>query len=738
MLMAWQELDSGIQLDAPRLAVALVQSEAEMLHSPAHDVSSFVRADEGRWRLESFTERTFDAVDKIASSFDCVIIGFNAACHHGGIREALRAAQRPHSNLLILHQKEPEALDFLEDGLAIELEPLQTRAEEAHALERRERDELLLNWPRAVLAEGSAQKPIPCHASFSLRFSAATHWRTVLEVEDGDRRVPVMVRTSTTLNRRIVVCSAWLDPRDDEQHARLIENAIAYCAQGRPEIAVIAERGGGDARLPAAALLARKLRLQGASAVEIAPEPSAGLRFDRWPLCEVSHVVLRNGEQPEEYLRDGAEAREEVVSWLQSGGTLVGVNNGRFTLHTGLSDTHWVAQRWALWFHAVEEERWLDGVFRARAVLATLAKIQGPETRADPERLGLDRDLAELAPQLAGLLRRELAGRGHVNGLVSATAAALDIDRLAGRRVLADGERAAVESWLRDAFDQASLEEQFDIARALGEPARGLFEEAVAGASGSLSVVSVIRMREAAVACAAKGVPLSESRLRVDSLSELDSRPQLCAEFLAAMAGLALASRQQEVTGFDGTLVDRAVTTLAKHGVLARPDRRLPEVDAEAICSEALGLMSYFNMTGEATLPARPETVGLPTGAVEPVLKETRRARAKELEARSRMERLAKPLAMAQFVLLLEAIVLSLALAFLIVIVTSLNFDTLTLFGVAVASATTAFVLFALALVRAELYPTWGRAMAATVSQGIPGLKRRLAALTSDEEKRVP
>jgi hypothetical protein len=55
-----------------------------------------------------------------------------------------------------------------------------------------------------------------------------------------------------------------------------------------------------------------------------------------------------------------------------------------------------------------------------------------------------------------------------------------------------------------------------------------------------------------------------------------------------------------------------------------------------------------------------------------------------------------------------------------------------------VASATTAFVLFALALVRAELYPTWGRAMAATVSQGIPGLKRRLAALTSDEEKRVP
>ena len=79
--MAWQTLDTGLQLDAPRLAVALVQSEAEMLHSPAHDVSSFLRGDRERWRLESFTERTFDGIDKIAATFDCVIIGFNAACH---------------------------------------------------------------------------------------------------------------------------------------------------------------------------------------------------------------------------------------------------------------------------------------------------------------------------------------------------------------------------------------------------------------------------------------------------------------------------------------------------------------------------------------------------------------------------------------------------------------------------------------------------------------------------------
>jgi hypothetical protein len=233
-------------------------------------------------------------------------------------------------------------------------------------------------------------------------------------------------------------------------------------------------------------------------------------------------------------------------------------------------------------------------------------------------------------------------------------------------------------------------------------------------------------------------VTVEKAGVGVDSLEELDTRPQLCAEFLAAMAELARARPEDEVSSFDGALADRAVATLAKHGVLVSPEGGLDEVDAEAVCSEALGLMSYFNLTGEATLPARPETIGLPTGAVEPVLKETRRARAAELEARSREERLSRPLEMAQLLLLGEAIVFSFALAIAIVLVTSLNFDTLTLFGVAVATATTAFVLFALALVRAQLYPTWGRALAATVSQGIPGVKRRLAALTSDEEARRP
>jgi hypothetical protein len=727
--MTWQELDTGIQLDAPRLAVALVQSEAEMLHSPAHDVSSFLRRNEARWRLESFTERTFDAVDKIASSFDCVIIGFNAACHHSSIREALRAAQRPPANLLILHQQESEALEFLRDGLAIGLEPLRDRAEHAFARERREDDELLLNWPRQVVS-GAAQKPIDCAASFWLRFDTETAWRTVLEVKDGTRRVPVMVRTSTTLERRLVVCSAWLDPRDDEQHARLLENAIAYCAQGRPEIAVVAP-GPSEGRLPPPALLARKLRLQGSSTVEIAPAHGSELHFDKWPLREVSHVVLRNDQRPERYLEDAG-------AWLESGGTLVGVNNGRFTLHTGVSDAHWVAQRWALWFHSVDQERWLDGIFRARAVLEVLSRIQSSESRAHPERLGLDRDIAELIPQLGRLIDAELGGRYNVNELVSSTTAALDVDRLAGGRVLQEAQRLQVEAWLRAAFPRASLEERFDIARALGESGLDLFEEAASAAPhGRLSVVSVTRMREAALRCNAKTVTVEEAGVEVDSLTELDTRPQLCAEFLAAMAELARARPEDDVSGFDSTLADRAVATLAKHSVLVSPDGGLAEVDAEAVCSEALGLMSYFRLTGEATLPARPETVGLPTGAVEPVLKETRRARAAELAARAEEQRLRRPLDIAQIAMLCLTILLAAGIAAAGAKLIVLDLNALTVIGGGIAMFTGVFVIVALLLVRWQLYPPIGRTLATTVSGGMSGLRHRLATLVQEEDRPV-
>ena len=734
--MAWQTLDSGLQVDAPRIAVAVLQSEAEMLHSPARDVSTYLRAHRRRWRVETFTEHMFDGVEKIAASFDCVVIGFNAVCHDSGIRQALLAADELPPNLLILHQHHADALAFLRGEWEVEIRPLATRAEKAHPRERRETEEILLNWPRAV-PDGAPDEPIECQSSTWLATDPRSGWRTVLEVEEGADRVPVMIRSSMTTDRRLVVCSAWLDPRDYKSHARLLTNALEFCAHGRPEIAVVskhAESGLPDGAVSPAGLLARKLRLQGASTLQLAPAPGGDLRFDQWPLREVSHVVLRDGATPEAYLD-----RADVGAWLESGGALVGVDGaGRFSLHTGIADAHWVAQRWALWFQSVPATSWLDNLFRARAVLRVLARLHSPTSRAHPGRLGLDEPLASYRDEVAGLIERELGGGAHVDGLVAPTAAVLDLDALVGGGTLEETHFANVRAWMRYAFEFAALEERFDIARALGPDAVDLFEQAAHDAADrAVSVVCVTRIREAAVSCGAPSVAIEEAGVEVDSLMEIDTRLQLCAEFLAGVADLARTRPNEPISALDGGLVDRAVGTLSKQGVLARLDGTLPGIDAETVSSEAIGLMSYFDITGEGTLPARPDTIGIPAGAVEPMLQETRRARAAELAARAEEDRLRRPLGIAQMALLWVTLVLAIGAAAAFARLIALDLDALTLFGAAVALFTAVFVIVALLLVRWQLYPAMGRSLATTVSGGIPGLRKRLSTLVSDDQRPV-
>ena len=368
-----------------------------------------------------------------------------------------------------------------------------------------------------------------------------------------------------------------------------------------------------------------------------------------------------------------------------------------------------------------------------------LSRIQGSDTRAHPERLGLDRDIGELIPQLGRLIDAELGGGYNVNELVSSTTAALDVDRLAGGRVLQEAQRLQVEAWLRAAFPRASLEERFDIARALGEvgarPVRGGGER---GVRGPVSVVCVTRMREAALACRAKSVTVEEAGVEVDSLTELDTRPQLCAEFLAAMAELARARPEDEVSSFDSTLADRAVATLAKHSVLVRPDGGLAEVDAEAVCSEALGLMSYFRLTGEATLPARPEIGGTAHGRGRARAEGDAPGSSGRAEPRGREEqRLRRPLDMAQIALLCVTVLLAVGVALTGAKLIVLDLNALTVIGGGIAMFTGVFVIVALLLVRWHLYPPMGRTLAATVSGGMPGLRRRLATLVREEERPV-
>ena len=604
------------------------------------------------------------------------------------------------------------------------------------ARERREREEILLNWPHTVFGEGDLA--IPCQASCWLDTDPrSSAWRKVLEVQAGADRVPVMVRSSTTTDRRIVVCSAWLEPRDDPRHGRLLANAIEFCAHGRPEVAVVSpasEPIAGNGSVSPAGLLARKLRLQGASTVQVAPSIGGDLHFGEWPLREVSHVVLRSGELPAAYLD-----RADVTGWLESGGTLAGVDgHGRYSLHSAISDAHWVAQRWALWFQTAPAASWLGSPFRARAVLRVLARLGAPGSRAHPERLGLDQPLSDYRAQVAELVERELDGDDNVDGLVTATAAVLDLNELVGGGVLPDDRLDAVRAWLHGAFEGAALEERFDIARALGPPAVDLFARAATDASGvAISVVGVTRMREAAVRCGAPTVAVEEAGVEVDSLSELDTRLQLCAEFLAGVAELARQRPGEPISALDSALVDRAVGTLAKQGALVRPLGGLDGIDPETVSSEAIGLMSYFDITGEGTLPARPDTVGIPTGAVEPVLTETRRARAAELAARAEEQRLRSPLVMAQKALFLVTIVVALGVAAIGGQLIHVDVNLITVFGGVVAVATAVFVVIALVLVRLELYPAMGRSLATTVSEGIPGLRRRLAALVREEERPV-
>jgi hypothetical protein len=263
-----------------------------------------------------------------------------------------------------------------------------------------------------------------------------------------------------------------------------------------------------------------------------------------------------------------------------------------------------------------------------------------------------------------------------------------------------------------------------------------VFESAAHDASyRAVSAVCVTRMREAAVSCGAPGVAIEEAGVEVDSLTELDTRLQLCAEFLAGVAELARTRPHEPISALDSRLVDRAVGTLAKQGVLVRLHGSLDSVNAEAVSAEAIGLMSYFDITGEGTLPARPETVGIPAMAVEPMLRETRRARAAELTARGEEMRLRRPLGVAQMALLWVALVIAIAAGGAGAEIIALDLNTLSVIGGAVALFTTVFVIAALLLVRWQLYPRAGRTFAATVSEGMPGLRRRLAALVQDEQR---
>jgi hypothetical protein len=157
----------------------------------------------------------------------------------------------------VLHQLEREALEFLTGEQRLEPQRLGGPVGPVTMASGRDpHDEILLNWPDAVTLVGERTVRAAI-AHVGVVPTAGSRWRTVLEVDDGRRRLPVLVRTPTGREPPLAVCSALLSPRV-EAHAALLANLVLWCAAGRPTAVVVDVPPASNA-----AVVQRTLRLQG-------------------------------------------------------------------------------------------------------------------------------------------------------------------------------------------------------------------------------------------------------------------------------------------------------------------------------------------------------------------------------------------------------------------------------------------------------------------------------------------
>jgi hypothetical protein len=728
----------------PRYAVALVQSELEMLNTPGNELSAFLLSRPDLWHTEVFTERTFEAVLGSTDRFDCVVLGFNAVYQSEAIQDAL-TDWLPETGLVVLHQLKQRGLSFLPRDLTVALKEVPSRARRAAAREHSDPlDEILLNWPELVgdpdsEAFGEVVSDVTCY----LETLQAGIWRTSLELAAGSNRLPVILRTSSTRRSRVCVCTLQLEPRLPE-HASLLRNMITYCAAGWPEIAIVDDAGDG-----ASLDVARKLRVQGANAVELPLAKSTTLRFDKWPLRGVHEVIVGEAREPDRLLRE-----KETRRWLQAGNTLVRLERDGLTFHHGASDAHLVGQRWSSWFHSADPVVWHGGndrdgkawdgtIFGTRAVLRTLELLRRDETHADAERLGLEAPSAYADPVIA-LLRKRQGKRGDVSfeGTISTNAAAYDVLQLLGREH-ADGEIAvSVEGWLRLVFKGAAHEDRFDIARCLRDPE--LFTEALGKLRGDpLPAVLVTRIREAAVASKA-GPHLAAERFEELPSSDLDSNLLLASEYVAGLVAFAEICPEHPAARFDGDGMTRALAAIGKFGILARArgDQKVfdpKRIGPGTISTEARGLIRYYDATPSSTHAMFREAQGVPGGMVEAVLKTANATRKAEMKARADSENVRAELEKREAKLRavrngLGVVAVAAALAVFGLTIPVLGYS---LPGVAAAFGlgALALVVLSLALYGVDLAPPWVLKAASIVAGGFSNLGSALARLFQTDDK---
>jgi hypothetical protein len=433
---------------------------------------------------------------------------------------------------------------------------------------------------------------------------------------------------------------------------------------------VVASRGDH-----AAAIMHRKLRLQGTRAVADPVDGVAKLDFGSWPLRGVKHALLPEGWDPT--TADGWPGCDPhgARPWLRSGGRLLlfGTDDDSVTVRHAESDVHWVARRWAAWFHAAPEETWCGrddrsgpegSIIASRAVLTVLAAFHGeaPTARVpglcavrralheleerdaaiDPAELGVPAP-SEYLERLRRLLALRIGDADSVDDTVSATIAALDVDALLGGRALDQDTRTRMHSWLDERVtapgdQRAALEDRLEIAR-LGS-AEALVELISSVRDDPrleqpLSAVLITALRSAIAACGLEPTHQVFSSLpeNPDSIVEADlrTRPLLAMRYLLGLSDLQalwtpsgedgleadgmLSPGARAIRDPPSTTVDRAVVTIGRYGPLLQgwTDTSVPPADMAS--TEALALIAYFGRNPApthvvgTTHPITPETI---------------------------------------------------------------------------------------------------------------------------------
>ena len=760
------------ELPFPRYQIALVQDESEMLLQPAYDLFPFLGDDaDQRWDVELYTEHTFDALLSADRQYDCIVIGLNAASKSKVVRDAL-SARLPKTGLCVLHQRARGDVPFLVGDIGLDVHEFRRPLDGVMVAEKVQvADEIVLNWPASIPLERRAEPPAAqfagAEAYCGLTRSPTSEWRTVLEVDDARRRVPVLLRTRSGRDPPVVVCFVLLQPRRPA-HLALLGNILTWCVSGRPEALVVGDaESANEARL-----VHRKLRMQGAKAVATRVGGAGDLDFSGWPYRGIADIVLPWSVDPTAADDWPDSDPAHVREWLRGGGRIVRLGPGeQVTVSHGESDAHWVTRRWALWFRSEPAARWHGGtahgsryagsVIGSRAVLRFLAALHDGESSdrpsqpgsvavrrvfeqliaegssIDPSRFGLQAP-AEFREPVTHLLRSRhppsKARVQHVEYSVATTCAVLDINSLLESQALDGSTLAAFEAWLRDEqFGVIGLEEQLEIARCLADEALlgkalEMFERRLA-LRRPLTAALETKLREAVVACGLMpdAVPWPDADYPTVVEEGLRMSPLLSANYLVALGDLEVlwrpaAQREHGLVRPDPRMVDRAAIGIGRQGTLLpqeSADGRLPH---EMLSTTALALFAYFGRHTVPTHVIRPETQAVPPQLIAAVLNEAGQLREENAEVLRQAETIGRASTLLGVIALVPTAVLG---WFAWWFGAQIAIPILPHVGVVTAAVTLAILGAAVLLDRMRLCPPWLQRLTALVDEGIPGIRRR-------------